>query len=406
MRKRTRSPGALLLVLLLCVAAVTLGASGCPQNQSLIELAVLGPAIEEDRETDLKATTERYEVAADQWTVLDPMPTRRTVETGAVSGGKIFILGGRRGRDVKDDVEALDAATGTWDTRDPLPEPRHQAAAVALGDAIVVLGGFDEDFDAAPTVFELDAADPGATWFEHDPIPDPVRFGFAVAAVGDRIYVFGGFDAESGEPLNDVDELTPSTGIWREMEDMPTPRGFAGAFTDAATGRVYVIGGSPKDSGNDPLATVERFDPDGAVLGEWEAAIDAMPTSRTDPQAVVAGPRVYVFVSRTFGEDSTKKVDIFTIADETWVEAEKYEIKVNRLAAAAVGDRVFGIGGIGGGESKRRVFVHDLAGDIWDERDRLDKARHALFAAGVLGDIFAIGGFRTEEIDEDPRTFY
>jgi len=64
------------------------------------------------------------------------------------------------------------------------------------------------------------------------------RGGLAAAAVGGRLYAFGG---ENPGVFATTEAFDPATNEWRRLADMPTPRHGAGAV--AVGGTIYVIGG-------------------------------------------------------------------------------------------------------------------------------------------------------------------
>jgi N-acetylneuraminic acid mutarotase len=68
-------------------------------------------------------------------------------------------------------------------------------------------------------------------------MPTP-RGGLAAAAVGRKLYAFGG---EIPAVFPNTEEYDPATKTWRRMADMPTPRHGLGAVTVGAA--IHTIGG-------------------------------------------------------------------------------------------------------------------------------------------------------------------
>src|SRR5581483_11372761 len=129
-------------------------------------------------------------------------------------------------------------------------------------------------------------AESGQLW-AYDPASDQLversrmergRTGFAVAAVGGRIYVVGGFD-QVGKPIGTVAEYdvradawasravvevyAPRSNSWTHAAPMPTPRSRLAAT--AARGKIVAVGGvrSALIPGRAPslVARNEEYDP-------------------------------------------------------------------------------------------------------------------------------------------------
>ena len=76
-------------------------------------------------------------------------------------------------------------------------------------------------------------------WEEAAPLSTGPRSGHGVAAVGRKIYVFGGLD-DTGI-LSSVLEYDPASDSWERKADMPFARGAMGSAV--LGGKIYVVGG-------------------------------------------------------------------------------------------------------------------------------------------------------------------
>ncbi|MCH7915782.1 MAG: galactose oxidase, partial [Deltaproteobacteria bacterium] len=72
------------------------------------------------------------------------------------------------------------------------------------------------------------------------------RSGIAAAALGGRIFVFGG-ESVSGT-FNQTESYDPATDRWETLTPMPTPRHGLGAAV--LGGNIYVISGGPRPGGS------------------------------------------------------------------------------------------------------------------------------------------------------------
>ncbi len=88
--------------------------------------------------------------------------------------------------------------------------------------------------------------DPAANrWRRRAPIPT-ARSGITAAALGGRIFVFGG-EAPAGT-FDEVEAYEPETDRWTAWKPMPTGRHGLGAAP--AGGRIYVISRGPRPGGS------------------------------------------------------------------------------------------------------------------------------------------------------------
>ena len=94
-----------------------------------------------------------------EWTRGAPMPTSRGGGAAAVVGGELFVIGGEGNGDVGSgvfsQVEAYDLAADSWRSLDPMPNPRHGMWAAAIDGRIYVPGGADRQAFGAVDTHEV-----------------------------------------------------------------------------------------------------------------------------------------------------------------------------------------------------------------------------------------------------------
>jgi hypothetical protein len=173
----------------------------------------------------------------------------------ALLGSQVLVFGG--GTEASTDtVTALPAPGGAvppGSTAQPvgrLPTVRSDLSAVTLGGGAYVLGGYDGE-TPSPTV--LRTTD-GKRFSTVATLPVPARY-MAAAALGGRIYAFGG-ETASGGASGAVEEVDPEAGTARVVAHLPQPLSHASAVS--LGGRVYVLGG---EAGGAPSDRIWSFDP-------------------------------------------------------------------------------------------------------------------------------------------------
>jgi N-acetylneuraminic acid mutarotase len=135
-------------------------------------------------------TLERYDIAADTWTTLSPMPTPREHLAVAVSGGKLHVLGGYRTDRFGSLTthEIYDPATDRWKKGAPLPLRLCGFAAATLGDEILTFGG-EQGWAVVPFVFSYNTKKD--MWSRLPDLRAP-RYAAAAAECNGAIHVLGG----------------------------------------------------------------------------------------------------------------------------------------------------------------------------------------------------------------------
>jgi len=131
-----------------------------------------------------------------------------------------------------------------------LPQARVDAGAVTIGATAYVVGGYDGSAMAREVISTTN----GRSYRTVASLPVPVRYP-ALAALGSRIYVFGGLRA-SGHPTAAVQIVDTGRGTARVVGHLPVP--VAGASAGVLDGTIYLAGG---DRGAAPRAAIYAFEP-------------------------------------------------------------------------------------------------------------------------------------------------
>ena len=212
-------------------------------------VAALGNKIYVFGGNDSAGKAEAYDVDADSWKELAPIPSPRMHinYSAAACDDKIYLIGGleKRGGPYFDTDsnknEMYDPANNTWIEKTPLPSPRQTAAVIAFKNMIYVISGkFKYDDQSDVFVYDPEAD----TWQTKAPMPE-TRFVSGVAVIKDRIIIITGVDGRSSkeskifvyEPLNDR---------WHNLGKVP--RSFMLAGIASVGDKFYILGGSDLDN--------------------------------------------------------------------------------------------------------------------------------------------------------------
>ena len=286
-----------------------------------------------------------------------PLVSGRYEFQAIASDGRIFILGGMdETSELAQRVIALDLASNRWATKGPLRKPRYFHCGASLHGRLYVLGGAGDDRSEG-TLASAERYDPALDRWET--VPDlPHRRSHAVAvARGDRLYVIGGYAKDRGN-VGEVDIFDPRTNAWSAGPPLPVAvHGCAAAVVD---GVIHVMGGDEAPRQH-------------LVLHEdaWKPAAP-LPAGRLFARAEESGGRLYL-VGGGSNEDSSEFRSMleYDPATDSWSRKADAPHPFYHFDTAAVGGRIFAIGGIGMNKSEPRAFRHvvsyDPTTDRWSE---------------------------------------
>ena len=157
----------------------------------------------------------------------------------AVSGQRALVFGGGSSASVGTVQSFPLAGGGTATDVGSLPAPRSDAQAVTIEATTYIVGGFDGSKPDASVV----ATTNGQTYRTIATLPVPVRYA-AVAALGGRIYAFGGeaiTGPHAGTPVNVIQVVDPARRTASIVGHLP--EALAGAAAVTVNGELFVAGG-------------------------------------------------------------------------------------------------------------------------------------------------------------------
>ena len=194
-------------------------------------------------------TSRRYDLAANQWVTLAPMPLAATHTAAATAGTSVWIIGGFVGNwpgVVTNAVQVYDTQMDTWRLGPPLPQQRGSGAAALLGRQLHFFGGVEADVQTdSPLHYVLDLDNEAAGWRLVAPLPLP-RCHLGGATRGGKIYALGGQHGHNATVVNTtlVHEYDPLTDTWTRRADLPIPCSHFEGTVTVLDGRILTVGSS------------------------------------------------------------------------------------------------------------------------------------------------------------------
>jgi len=105
---------------------------------------------------DTLKSTLAYDPASDEWTVLEPKPSKRGRLSSAVVNGSIYVFRGERPNWTFNNNEKYHTTTNKWTSEESMSTARHGLADVSFTDnKIYVIGGGPQPDDSGTNINEL-----------------------------------------------------------------------------------------------------------------------------------------------------------------------------------------------------------------------------------------------------------
>lgn len=282
--------------------------------------------------------TETFSSPADipRWQLMAEMPTPRFGLAVTTIGTELYAFGGETEKGITGIVERYDPEANAWVALTTKPIPVVDAGAVVIGGKVYIPGGRTVD-GRVTDVMEI-----------YDPRTDEWSFGAnllkGVSAYGlidfeGKIYLFGGWDGQKF--VSQVYEYDPGLDAWREIEAMPTARGYVGAVSSGD--RVYVLGGT---DGEQLFDVNEVFVP-ALANGQndpWSTAT-ALPEGLYGMGATSIADIVYVIGGKSAQSREFNSLAFFPGEDEWRAVEDPQEAAGVHLGAVTLGTQLYIIGG-------------------------------------------------------------
>ena len=283
-------------------------------------------------------------------------------------------------------MEKLTSAV--WKPLSPMQSEREGGAAVAImGSKILVVGGYHSEhkFLKSCAMFNVLTNE----WSEYPPMKT-ARMGCAAVYLEQHnaVVVVGGFQ-RGRKYLDTAEYLDLSTLRWHRLPPMLNPR--AGCAAVAVLGkRVVVLGGWI--DGETAAGSVEVLDFNAQ---QWHN-LPEMATPRAGCSASAVGHRVFLLGGHTTSgshRGCRSSVEVLDLSSKKWIRMPSMKEKRDASASCAIGNCIVVLGG---GEASTSpsssVEIFDTEKQLWKEMPKLSTKRFGCSAAAVGNKIIVIGG--------------
>jgi N-acetylneuraminic acid mutarotase len=260
-----------------------------------------------------------------------------------------------------------------------MPTPRSAHAVVATADAIYALAGTGSD---GKPVLDVERFD-GTRWSRVATLPGEGINAPAAAAIGDDIYLIGGFGTTTNKPLASVSRFNVRTRTWSDEAPLPAPRGGHAAVVHA--GMIHVIGGGNAVSTIDDHSV---FDPRSR---RWTDRA-RLPRRMGSPAAISLGNRIVSIGGRS-GPSDFGDVYFYDPKTDGWAAGPSIEPR-GTAGAVVLKGAVYLFGGES--QASQRVLDSVLRLDpgatTWAADVPMPTARNFARAVVFKGAVYVVGG--------------
>lgn len=297
----------------------------------------------------------------------------------------------------------------SWQAVAALNNARSHFAAGVIGEKIYIFGGHDANDITLNSTEMLDLNQPSA-WMNlpgttNDRIDNVIEF--AGAAINDQFLVFGGYYGVAHNVSdNFVEAYDPISNSWSSKQSMPTNRYLAVPLAHAD--EIYIFGGEYAQSDNSKTyyyTLVEAFDP---VNNRWWT-VTSLLQLRLLPAVAVVNNNAYLIGG---GQIKPWKVfdtlHAYDFGNGNWTKSGLTKLPTPRIfayghAAPVLNGKIYLVGGATIGKKPNlipstKVEIYDPASNTWQIGPDLPQAALYGVAVAAANEIYVIGG-QTQNVE-------
>jgi len=228
-------------------------------------------------------------------------------------------------------------------------------AIASLHSKVFIIGGCKRIVDPIAECYE-----PSHDWWFS--IKDPITVKKRVGAVTLQgfLYIVGGKDT-ANEPISTVQKYNPDTNQWQEVSPLSSPRYSVCAVADR--NYLYAIGGNSASTGFTYLDIVERFDP---KENTWNK-LPSTHAKRSAASGTVMRQKVFVFGGLSPNCTTGDPCEVYDTNTETWTSIPSVVAPRNYASALSFKGKIHVTGNFQNEHSPSgEMQVYDIDKDKWE----------------------------------------
>lgn len=279
-----------------------------------------------------------------------------------------------------------------WNMLSPMTYSRFGSAVAALNNKIYVMGGWD-GINAVSSVVEVYDIN-SQTWERKANMQTAVVYA-AAAVVGTSIYVMGGYNGSS--ILNRHQVYNTLTNSWSLASNLPQARSGCGAAV--VSDKIYLIGGYYN---NVSVNTNLMYDPS---TGAWTSKT-SMPTARTDFAIACLNGGIYVIAG--WDESPLNVNEFYNPATDAWTTYYPSITYRAGCSGAVANNKIYLTAGGDEYSYNSKTEEYDPLTNEWKMTASTPSPRSYCGAVSINNKIWVVGGSYGQAINSllkyDPST--
>ena len=276
---------------------------------------------------------------------IDSLVTKECVQyrsNSVLIGSKIYIVD-------RASIRVYDTENETFEANDiKLPNTLACRGVAAVGTKIYLFGGIDPDELLSYEISVFDTEDRTVSRL-NTPLPHPYH-SMITCVVGNKIYLIGGYMNKLSSDYSElncqeVNVFDCDTEVITTLDSKLSPWRTDVAAVSIGT-KIYLFGGSGKNTN-----CIDIYD---TVNDRFYRSSAVFPSEQSNMAAAVAGDKVYLFGGNGYYTEAPKNsIIIYDVnTDVLEVSSSIMPFYLTKIVAHAVGDRIYLLGGIGGTASR------------------------------------------------------
>ena len=253
----------------------------------------------------------------------------------------LLLIGGTPEPILEDKISTLPALSVTLPT---LPTAASGIGTAAVGTKIYLFGGYSSNTGRLNTIQVFDTTNNTISTLSTT-LPTATEY-METAAVGTKIYLFGGYSSMTGNL--DTIQVFDTTNNTISTLSTKLPNAADGMGIAAVGTKIYLFGGHYFNSSNSSvyLNTIQVFDTTNNTLSTLPTTL---PTPTTDMGAAAVGTKIYLFGGENWSGSNHYRFNTIRVFDTTNNTISTLSTtlpeKTSSMGIAAVGTRIYLFGG-------------------------------------------------------------
>lgn len=285
---------------------------------------------------------------------ISALPTALGAIASAKVGTKVYLFGGSRGEIYPTEIKVFDTETNTISTLDAsIPKGASYIAAAAVGTKIYLFGGFYGYISPDSILSTINVFDTETNTISTLSAKLPSGTGYiAAAAVGTKIYLFGGytsFTINKAEYLDRINVFDTETNTISTL-DTKLPTAARGIAASAVGDKVYLFGGSIADGYS---STINVFDTKTYTI---KTLTTTLPSTSYNMPAAAVGTKIYLFGG--FNGANLSTINEFdTTVNTITTLTTNIPTAASAITASVIGGKIYLFGGFVSGATLSQINV-------------------------------------------------